>query len=74
MANAIMIALGKAGKGKSKDEPSSPDLEGHDDGEEGHADDDEIEAAKEFKDAMKNGDDETLAIAFKNFMSICKGY
>lgn len=72
-ANAIMIALGKA-----KPDHGEPD---GDEGDEESSDDmtpseEEVSAYKELKDALKADDDETGAMALKNFIHACmeKGY
>jgi len=70
MANALIIAFGKAKKGQHS-EPDG-DEEGSDEGT--GASEEEVAAFRELKAALKGDDDETGALALKNFISVCKGY
>ena len=77
MANALMIAFGKAKKGHGAgdgDEPAGSSDEGEGSHEDVATSDEETKAFSELKAALKSGDDETGAMALKNFIQICKGY
>lgn len=69
-ANALMIAFGKGGP-KGKDDAGDGDEQEHEDV---GASDDEVAAFRELKAALNGGDDETGALALKNFIAACKGY
>lgn len=75
--NAIMIALGKAKPDRSSSDKESDDDMADDESSEDLApSDEETSAYKEFRDALKSDDDETGAMALKNFIHACmeKGY
>lgn len=70
MANAIMIALGKAKK-KGDEEPADDAGSDEGDSEDIAVDEDEVAAAKAVRSAKS---DDEYAKALKAFIQICGGY
>lgn len=69
---AIMIL----GKPSDKKDTTSPDdkTEGDEKSSEAELSQDELDKAAAVREALKSGDDETFALALKNFVSVCEGY
>ena len=64
---SLEIIVGKSKKKPDEEEPagSDPEMAGEDS--------DFVDAFAEFKAALKSGDDEEGATAFKNLISMCGG-